>query len=141
MLHTILKYHTLTSPCKYHIMNRLHPGVAKLGIALGSGPRDRGFKSRHSDHVVADFILFATTFLFKSHRSFTASLLLSQSNPLRWASIVVYETLIGKFFHNTPTTSLRISSHSRRCFFTKNRTGICLFCRSMVCYPYKYQVL
>ena len=27
-----------------------HPGVAKLGIALGSGPRGRGFKSRHSDH-------------------------------------------------------------------------------------------
>ena len=25
------------------------PGVAKLGIALGSGPRGRGFKSRHSD--------------------------------------------------------------------------------------------
>ena len=46
-------------------MNRLHPGVAKLGIALGSGPRDRGFKSRHSDHVVADFVSFATTFLFK----------------------------------------------------------------------------
>ena len=28
----------------------LYPGVAKLGIALGSGPRGRGFKSRHSDH-------------------------------------------------------------------------------------------
>ncbi len=24
-------------------------GVAKLGIALGSGPRGRGFESRHSD--------------------------------------------------------------------------------------------
>ena len=28
------------------------PGVAKLGIALGSGPRDRGFKSRHSDQTM-----------------------------------------------------------------------------------------
>ena len=25
-------------------------GVAKFGIALGSGPRGRGFESRHSDH-------------------------------------------------------------------------------------------
>lgn len=30
-------------------MNALR-GVAKFGIALGSGPRGRGFKSRHSDH-------------------------------------------------------------------------------------------
>ena len=30
---------------------QFHPGVAKLGIALGSGPRGRGFKSRHSDHA------------------------------------------------------------------------------------------
>ena len=28
-----------------------YPGVAKLGIALGSGPRGRGFKSRHSDQL------------------------------------------------------------------------------------------
>ena len=26
-------------------------GVAKFGIALGSGPRGRGFESRHSDHI------------------------------------------------------------------------------------------
>ena len=26
-------------------------GVAKFGIALGSGPRGHGFKSRHSDHI------------------------------------------------------------------------------------------
>ena len=25
--------------------------MAKLGIALGSGPRGRGFESRHSDHI------------------------------------------------------------------------------------------
>ena len=28
-----------------------HRGVAKFGIALGSGPRGHGFKSRHSDHI------------------------------------------------------------------------------------------
>ena len=32
----------------YNIME--YPGVAKFGIALGSGPRGRGFESRHSDH-------------------------------------------------------------------------------------------
>ena len=31
----------------YNIME--YPGVAKFGIALGSGPRGRGFESRHSD--------------------------------------------------------------------------------------------
>ncbi len=30
-----------------------HRGVAKFGIALGSGPRGHGFKSRHSDHKEA----------------------------------------------------------------------------------------
>ena len=28
---------------------KLFRGVAKFGIALGSGPRGRGFESRHSD--------------------------------------------------------------------------------------------
>ncbi len=40
-------------------------GCGEFGIALGSGPRGLGFESRHSDHVVADCISFATTF-FKS---------------------------------------------------------------------------
>ncbi len=31
-------------------------GVAKLGIALGSGPRGRGFESRHSDHKAHRYI-------------------------------------------------------------------------------------
>lgn len=31
------------------IITNTFRGVAKLGIALGSGPRDRGFKSRRSD--------------------------------------------------------------------------------------------
>ena len=39
------------------------PGVAKLGIALGSGPRDRGFKSRHSDHVGAKSTLLRHLFM------------------------------------------------------------------------------
>ncbi len=30
-------------------------GVAKLGIALGSGPRDLGFESRHSDQEIHRF--------------------------------------------------------------------------------------
>ena len=33
----------------HSILFRSHRGVAKLGIALGSGPRGLGFKSRHSD--------------------------------------------------------------------------------------------
>ncbi|MBR6114230.1 MAG: hypothetical protein IKQ10_03515, partial [Oscillospiraceae bacterium] len=40
--------------------------------------------------VVADYVSFAATFLLKSHLSFTPSLLLSGSNPLRWASIRFY---------------------------------------------------
>ena len=39
-------------------------GCSAAGSVLGSGPRGRGFKSRHSDHVVADFVSFATTFSF-----------------------------------------------------------------------------
>ena len=31
-------------------------GVAKFGIALGSGPRGHGFKSRHSDQKSVDFV-------------------------------------------------------------------------------------
>jgi len=59
-------------------------------FARRSGPRGRGFKSRHSDHVAADDISFAATFLFKSHFSLILSQLLSKSNPLRWASIWFY---------------------------------------------------
>ena len=43
-------------------------GVAQIGSALPWGGRGRGFKSRHSDQVVADYVSFATTFLLKSHR-------------------------------------------------------------------------
>ena len=38
----------------YHVFFALQPyvfrGVAKFGIALGSGPRGLEFESRHSDH-------------------------------------------------------------------------------------------
>ena len=44
-------------------MNELtNPGVAKLGIALGSGPRDRGFKSRRSDQKSAEIKWFQRIF-------------------------------------------------------------------------------
>ena len=33
-----------------HYNSQVNRGVAKFGIALGSGPRGRGFESRHSDH-------------------------------------------------------------------------------------------
>ena len=36
---------------KYNIQAD-YRGVAKLGIALGSGPRGLGFESRHSDQII-----------------------------------------------------------------------------------------
>lgn len=44
-------------------------GCSADGSVLGSGPRGREFKSRHSDHVAADVISSAAIFYF--------------SNPLR----------------------------------------------------------
>ena len=41
-------------------------GVAQFGSVLGSGPRGRGFKSRHSDHVGMDFAPFRFFFTEKS---------------------------------------------------------------------------
>ena len=38
------------------IMNEQIRGVAKFGIALGSGPRGRGFESRHSDQNPQIFV-------------------------------------------------------------------------------------
>ena len=37
-------------------MNKQIRGVAKFGIALGSGPRGRGFESRHSDQNPQIFV-------------------------------------------------------------------------------------
>ena len=42
----------------------IYPGVAKFGIALGSGPRGRGFKSRHSDHQAEPGRMFAFGLIF-----------------------------------------------------------------------------
>ena len=44
---------------------------------------------RHRHHVVASFVSLAAIFyaLHKKHRALTPLLLLSESNPLRWASI------------------------------------------------------
>ena len=35
----------------FFIIISWHRGVAKFGIALGSGPRDLGFESRHFDQI------------------------------------------------------------------------------------------
>ena len=44
-------------------------GVAQFGRALGSGPRGRGFKSRHSDHRRRGLCIVRDDFSFqKSHR-------------------------------------------------------------------------
>ena len=54
-----------------------------LSKCLRSGRRGRGFKSRHLDHVVADSVSLAATFLlylWKSHLSLTPSLLLSKTS-------------------------------------------------------------
>ena len=48
----------------YNIVVIGHRGVAKFGIALGSGPRGHGFKSRHSDHIKG--ALSGTLLLFTS---------------------------------------------------------------------------
>ena len=41
-----------------------HRGVAKFGIALGSGPRDLGFESRHFDQINASAVWQARLFLY-----------------------------------------------------------------------------
>ena len=43
-------------------------GCSAVGSAPALGAGCRRFKSCHSDHVVADYVSFATTFLLKSHR-------------------------------------------------------------------------
>ena len=44
-------------------------GVAKFGIALGSGPRGHGFESRHSDHEKSHFCLPTKVTFFNDIRS------------------------------------------------------------------------
>ena len=38
--------------------------MAKLGIALGSGPRDLGFESRHSDQIIGIRFYAGSDFFF-----------------------------------------------------------------------------
>ena len=79
------------------------------------------FKSPLPHHVVADFESFATAFSFSKKRrlSFSPSLLLSKSNPLRWASILI-QRRGGAALSNRNTMS-RTSNRSRRRFlFQRN---------------------
>ena len=50
-------HYSLDNCIKTHYNNLVYRGVAKFGIALGSGPRGRGFESRHSDQrLLPDFL-------------------------------------------------------------------------------------
>ena len=79
------------------------------------------FKSPLPHHVVADFESFATAFSFSKKRrlSFSPSLLLSKSNPLRWASILIQRR--GGAARSNRNTMSRTSNRSRRRFlFQRN---------------------
>ena len=60
--------------------------VAQLDRASDSGSEGWGFESLRAYHVGASFVSLAPTY-FISHSALTPLLLLSKSNPLRWASI------------------------------------------------------
>ena len=64
-------------------------GVAKFGIALGSGPRGRGFESRHSDHrkilelqQVRGFFVFRTCCVQRVFLTLFLTLLLNAARQL-----------------------------------------------------------
>ena len=61
----------------------LFRGVAQFGSVLGSGPRGRGFKSRHSDHNGAKFALLR----FSAYKNGAKRTLLQRGNtePLRYS--------------------------------------------------------
>ena len=61
-------------------------GCSAVGSAPALGAGCRRFESCHSDHVGASFVSLAPTY-FISQSALTPLLLLSKSNPLRWASI------------------------------------------------------
>ena len=54
-----IQKHTLTKSPVSYIINKLftHRGVAQFGSVLGSGPRGRGFESRHSDQKGGRFFI------------------------------------------------------------------------------------
>ena len=64
--HRTFSKKALILPEEYSIipkhMKSVHRGVAKFGIALGSGPRGHGFKSRHSDQKDRTHSLCALSF-------------------------------------------------------------------------------
>ena len=62
-----VRHFALAFFCSFSYNTPAAPGLAKFGIALGLGPRDRGFKSRnpdqksegafaHSDFCVIEFV-------------------------------------------------------------------------------------
>ena len=61
-------------------------GCAGLRFGFGSGTESLHLESVHAFHVGASCISLAPTF-FKSQSALIPLLLLSKSNPLRWASI------------------------------------------------------
>ena len=78
-------------------------------------------RPQQPEHDAADFESFATAFSFSKKRrlSFSPSLLLSKSNPLRWASILI-QRRGGAALSNRNTMS-RTSNRSRRRFlFQRN---------------------
>ena len=54
----------LPQPMISLIIGLIIRGVAQLGRVLGSGPRGRGFESRHSDHQREDDAIVVFSFLF-----------------------------------------------------------------------------
>ena len=55
--------------------------MAKLGIALGSGPRDLGLESRHSDQIIG-IRLCGFRFLFPDTQTDKTGIFSSERNPI-----------------------------------------------------------
>ncbi len=122
-------------------------GVAKLGIALGSGPRGLGFESRHSDHRwvligLTDFLLRNCKFYILLHRNvqlLSFGLLYAEALFLHIGGKCVYKVKkTGYVIDDTACyrllkKALRITYESRlwkiwRAIVTP---GTCYYCASM----------
>ena len=66
------------------VLMRIFRGVAKFGIALGSGPRGPGFESRHSDQKNRSIACYAAV-LFIEEQKNPGSPMSSRRNRLRLA--------------------------------------------------------
>ncbi len=81
----------------------MHRGVAKLGIALGSGPRGRGFESRHSDHAksleIGQFRRFRGFFVSIVSALFCAHLILFEHQNANENANILASILPLAFFH------------------------------------------